>query len=171
MILPSLPELCAELLLNSLPYALYRPTGGSRTRSHQSHHARCFLPELSRSIADHDVVISLVPFTYHASVVRSAIKGKTNVITTSCVSHEIRSLEQEAKQAGITVLNEVGMDSGIDHLYAVKTIDEVHEKGGKVREQIPGVLFHADQSRFWSSTRTVAVFLLLRHPTTHCVSR
>ena len=90
-------------------------------------------PELDRSIADHDVVISLVPFTYHASVVRSAIRGKTNVVTTSYVSSEIRSLEQEAKQAGITVLNEVGMDPGIDHLYAVKTIDEVHEKGGKVR--------------------------------------
>ncbi|KAH7198719.1 saccharopine dehydrogenase [Fusarium flagelliforme] len=91
-------------------------------------------PELDRSIADHDVVISLVPFTYHASVVRSAIRGKTNVVTTSYVSSEIRSLEQEAKQAGITVLNEVGMDPGIDHLYAVKTIDEVHEKGGKVLE-------------------------------------
>jgi saccharopine dehydrogenase-like NADP-dependent oxidoreductase len=90
-------------------------------------------PELDRSIADHDVVISLVPFTYHASVVRSAIRGKTNVVTTSYVSSKIRSLEQEAKQAGITVLNEVGMDPGIDHLYAVKTIDEVHEKGGKVR--------------------------------------
>jgi spermidine synthase len=30
-------------------------------------------------------------------------------------------------------MNEIGLDPGIDHLYAVKTIGEVHEKGGKVR--------------------------------------
>jgi saccharopine dehydrogenase-like NADP-dependent oxidoreductase len=44
----------------------------------------------------------------------------------------MRELDAEAKEAGITVLNEVGVDPGVDHLYAVKTIDEVHEKGGKV---------------------------------------
>jgi hypothetical protein len=54
------------------------------------------------------------------------------VVTTSYVSRQIRELEYEAKLAGITVLNEVGMDPGIDHLYAIKTINEVHAKGGKV---------------------------------------
>ncbi|RGP79487.1 saccharopine dehydrogenase [Fusarium longipes] len=88
-------------------------------------------PELDRHVAEHDLVISLVPFVYHADVVRSAIKGRTNVVTTSYVSPAIRALEDEAKQAGITVLNEVGADPGVDHLYAIKTIDEVHEKGGK----------------------------------------
>ncbi|EKJ70702.1 hypothetical protein FPSE_09212 [Fusarium pseudograminearum CS3096] len=91
-------------------------------------------PELDRHIAGHDCVISLVPFVHHADVVRSAIRGKTNVVTTSYVSPAIRELEQEAKQAGITVLNEVGVDPGVDHLYAIKTIDEVHDKGGKVLE-------------------------------------
>jgi saccharopine dehydrogenase (NADP+, L-glutamate forming) len=38
-----------------------------------------------------------------------------------------------AKDAGITVMNEIGLDPGIDHLYAVKTIEEVHAEGGKVR--------------------------------------
>ena len=36
------------------------------------------------------------------------------------------------KKAGIVVMNEIGLDPGIDHLYAVKTIDEVHAKGGKI---------------------------------------
>lgn len=93
-------------------------------------------PELDRYVAGHDCVISLVPFVHHADVVRSAIWGKANVITTSYVSPAIRELEQEAKQAGITVLNEVGVDPGVDHLYAIKTIDEVHDKGGKVRFNI-----------------------------------
>jgi len=44
----------------------------------------------------------------------------------------MRELDEEAKKAGIIVFNEIGLDPGIDHLYAVKTIDEVHAKGGKV---------------------------------------
>lgn len=41
-------------------------------------------------------------------------------------------LEPEVKKAGIVVFNEIGLDPGIDHLYAVKTIDEVHKAGGKI---------------------------------------
>lgn len=41
-------------------------------------------------------------------------------------------LEKEVKDAGITVMNEIGLDPGIDHLYALKTIDEVHKAGGKI---------------------------------------
>ncbi|KAF9761494.1 hypothetical protein IL306_003790 [Fusarium sp. DS 682] len=91
-------------------------------------------PELDHYIADHDLVISLVPFVHHAAIVRSAIKGRANVVTTSYVSPAIRELEDQAKEAGITVLNEVGVDPGIDHLYAIKTIGEVHEKGGNILE-------------------------------------
>lgn len=32
----------------------------------------------------------------------------------------------------IIVMNEIGLDPGIDHLYAVKTIYEVHKQGGKI---------------------------------------
>ena len=45
----------------------------------------------------------------------------------------MRALDKEVKEAGIVVMNEIGLDPGIDHLYAIKTIDEVHAKGGKVR--------------------------------------
>jgi saccharopine dehydrogenase-like NADP-dependent oxidoreductase len=88
---------------------------------------------LDAQVAAHDLVISLVPFTYHVAVVKSAIKGRKNVVTTSYVSDEMRTLVDVVKEAGITVLNEVGVDPGVDHLYAIKTINEVHEKGGKVR--------------------------------------
>lgn len=88
---------------------------------------------LDAQIAAHDLVISLIPYTYHAAVIKSAIKGKTHVVTTSYVSPAMRELDEAAKQAGIVVMNEIGLDPGIDHLYAIKTIAEVHEKGGKVR--------------------------------------
>jgi spermidine synthase len=79
-----------------------------------------------------DAVISLIPYTLHPLVVEAAIKGNTHVITTSYISPAIRALEERAKAAGIVVMNEIGLDPGIDHLYAVKTIDEVHAQGGKV---------------------------------------
>jgi saccharopine dehydrogenase-like NADP-dependent oxidoreductase len=88
--------------------------------------------DLDAQVASHDLVISLVPYTYHAAVIKAAIKGKTHVVTTSYVSPAVRELDAEAKKAGIVVMNEIGLDPGIDHLYAIKTVDEVHEKGGKV---------------------------------------
>ncbi|RYP89517.1 hypothetical protein DL770_004336 [Monosporascus sp. CRB-9-2] len=90
-------------------------------------------PELGCAVVEHDLVISLVPFVYHAEVIRLAIKGKTNVVTTRYISPAMKDLRDAAVEAGITVLNEVGVDPRVDHLYAVKAIDEVHEKGGKVK--------------------------------------
>ena len=79
-----------------------------------------------------DLVISLIPYTFHAAVIKSAIRKKKNVVTTSYVSPAMLELEQQCKDAGITVMNEIGLDPGIDHLYAVKTIEEVHKAGGKI---------------------------------------
>ncbi|KAK8067262.1 saccharopine dehydrogenase [Apiospora hydei] len=90
--------------------------------------------ELEEAIAAHDIVISLVPFIHHAHVAQLAIKSGTNVVTTSYISPAIRALDGPARDAGVTILNEVGVDPGIDHLYAVKTISEVHANCGKVRE-------------------------------------
>ncbi|KAI9845881.1 MAG: Saccharopine dehydrogenase [NADP(+), L-glutamate-forming] [Thelocarpon superellum] len=87
---------------------------------------------LDEEVAKVNVVISLIPYTFHATVIKSAIRKKTNVVTTSYVSPAMLELEKEVKEAGITVMNEIGLDPGIDHLYAVKTIDEVHKAGGKI---------------------------------------
>ncbi|KAF7326659.1 Saccharopine dehydrogenase [Mycena venus] len=89
---------------------------------------------LEVAVAAHDLVISLVPYVYHAAVVQAAIKGKTHVVTTSYISPALRALDGAARTAGIVVLNEAGLDPGIDHLYAVKVIDAVHAKGGKVKQ-------------------------------------
>jgi spermidine synthase len=124
--------------------------------------------ELDSAIAEHDVVVSLVPYTYHADVIRSAIKSKTHVVTTSYVSPAMKQLDAAAKDAGITVLNEVGLDPGIDHLYAVKVIGEVHDKGGKVRTPPPILLcLHSAQlcAAMLKYSSGQGVPLILRRPT------
>lgn len=88
---------------------------------------------LDKVLADNDVVISLIPYIFHPNVVRSAIRTKTDVVTSSYISPALKELEPEINKAGITVMNEIGLDPGIDHLYAVKTIDEVHRAGGKLK--------------------------------------
>ncbi|PQE29069.1 saccharopine dehydrogenase protein [Rutstroemia sp. NJR-2017a BBW] len=96
---------------------------------------------LDAEVGKHDLVISLIPYTFHATVIKSAIRQKKHVVTTSYVSPAMLELDQQCKDAGITVMNEIGLDPGIDsnakiaglkHLYAVKTISEVHEAGGKI---------------------------------------
>ena len=90
--------------------------------------------QLDSQISSHDLVISLVPYIYHATIIKTAIKYKVNVVTTSYVSDAVRELDSSARDAGIVVLNEVGVDPGVDHLYAIKKIEEIHSKGGKVKE-------------------------------------
>ncbi|KAE8315336.1 Saccharopine dehydrogenase [Aspergillus transmontanensis] len=88
---------------------------------------------LRAAISQTDIVISLIPYVHHALVISAAIKYNKPVVTTSYISPALWALDDQAKAAGITVLNEIGLDPGIDHLYAVKTIDEVHKAGGQVK--------------------------------------
>lgn len=88
---------------------------------------------LDAEIGKVDVAISLIPYTYHPLVIKSAIRKKVDVVTTSYISPAIAELEKDIQDAGITVMNEIGLDPGIDHLYAIKTIDEVHKAGGKIK--------------------------------------
>ena len=89
------------------------------------------IAELEKQIAEHNLVISLMPYIY-INVIQAVIKGKTNVMTTSYISTGIPKLKDDIKKAGIAIINEIGLEPGVDHLYAIKTIDEVHSKGGKV---------------------------------------
>lgn len=91
--------------------------------------------ELDALVAKHDLVVSLIPYTYHTLVIESAIRNKNiNVVTTSYVSDAMKALDQKAADAGVLVFNEIGLDPGIDHLWAVKTFAEVKAAGGKIKE-------------------------------------
>ncbi|RLD79722.1 MAG: saccharopine dehydrogenase [Bacteroidetes bacterium] len=89
---------------------------------------------LDRLIEEHDLSVSLLPFAYHVMVAKLCIKHKKNMVTTSYVKPEMLALDAEAKAAGIIILNELGLDPGIDHMSAMRIIDLVHEKGGKIEE-------------------------------------
>jgi saccharopine dehydrogenase (NADP+, L-glutamate forming)/spermidine synthase len=83
-------------------------------------------------IAKADLVISMVPYTFHPAVAAAAIDSGKSVITASYVSPAMRELDGRAKEKGVIVLNELGLDPGIDHMEAMRIIRRVHDEGGRV---------------------------------------
>jgi len=82
--------------------------------------------------ADFDVVLSMVPPPFHPLVAQACIAAKTHMVSASYQSAEMLALSGEAKAAGITILNEIGLDPGIDHLAAMQIIDAAHAKGEQI---------------------------------------
>ena len=85
-------------------------------------------PEIERS----DLVISMLPARFHVDVARDCIDLKKDMITPSYVSDDMRSLNEDAKQSDILILNEIGVDPGIDHMSAMKIIHSIQKRGGKM---------------------------------------
>ncbi|HAT48567.1 MAG TPA: saccharopine dehydrogenase [Flavobacteriales bacterium] len=79
-----------------------------------------------------DLVISMLPAFMHVEVAKVAIASRVNVITPSYVSPGMQALDGEAQKAGVLVLNELGLDPGIDHMSAMKVIDEIRAMGGRI---------------------------------------
>jgi len=89
---------------------------------------------LDQMISENDIVVSLIPYAYHIMVAKYCIKNRKNLVTASYAKPEMYALDAQAKEAGIIILNEMGLDPGIDHMSAMRIIDHVHKKGGKVEE-------------------------------------
>lgn len=89
---------------------------------------------LETMVANHDLIVSLLPYAHHVTVANFCIKYKKNMVTTSYVSEQMKALDTEAKNAGIIILNEIGVDPGYDHMTAMRIIDKVQSEGGKIKE-------------------------------------
>lgn len=83
-------------------------------------------------IAKADVVISMLPAKFHPIVAQSCIKQGKHMLTASYVSNEMKQLNDEAKSKGLSFLNELGVDPGIDHMSAMKIVDKIRNEGGKL---------------------------------------
>jgi len=87
---------------------------------------------LEKLIVECNLAVSLLPYIYHPKVAELCIKHRKNMVTTSYVSDAMKALQSKAKDAGVIILNECGLDPGIDHMSAMRVIHDVEEKGGKV---------------------------------------
>ena len=87
---------------------------------------------LDRLIRDCDLAVSLLPATEHTRVARGCLDHNKHVATTSYISPEMKALDAEARQRGLTFLNECGVDPGIDHMSAMRVIHAAERAGERV---------------------------------------
>ena len=84
--------------------------------------------EKCREIAKRsDLVISLLPAFLHAPVAEICVQESTSIFTASYVSPQMQKLHGEAQQKGLLLLNEIGLDPGIDHLSAMQVLDKIRQ--------------------------------------------
>jgi len=90
--------------------------------------------QLDAMIATHDITVSLLPFGFHVGVATLCLKNRKSMVTTSYVKPEMKALDAAAREAGVILLNELGLDPGIDHMSAMRIIDHIHNQEGAVME-------------------------------------
>jgi len=87
---------------------------------------------LAAAIGGADLAVSMVPYTFHPIVAELAIELGRHMVTASYAGPAMKAFDARAKEKGVILLNELGLDPGIDHMEAMRIIHEVHESGGRV---------------------------------------
>ena len=86
----------------------------------------------AKEILAADIVISMLPARFHLMVAKDCIKHSKNMLTASYISDEMLALNNKAIEKDIVIMNEIGLDPGIDHMSAMKVIDHIKEKNAKI---------------------------------------
>ncbi len=79
-----------------------------------------------------DLAVSLLPYAYHPTVAKLCVANGVHMVTTSYVKPAMAGLDGAARAAGIILLNEIGVDPGIDHMTAMRIVHQVQRDGGEV---------------------------------------
>jgi saccharopine dehydrogenase-like NADP-dependent oxidoreductase len=110
----------------------------AQQKTHKNPRSRAILLDTHDEAKTHaeieraDLVVSMLPAFLHPAIAKQCVKLKKHLVTASYVSPEMQSLDEEAKKAGIILMNESGLDPGIDHASAMKIIDHIKSQGGKL---------------------------------------
>ncbi len=83
-------------------------------------------------ISQAQIVISLLPARMHHLVAETCVEVGRHMVTASYLSPAIRAMDMEARSKGIVLMNECGVDPGIDHMSAMQMIGRIREEGGKI---------------------------------------
>ena len=78
------------------------------------------------------IVISMLPAHLHIEVAKDCITYKKHMVTASYISEAMQELNETVKANRLIFMNEIGLDPGIDHMSAMKIMDEIRGKGGKI---------------------------------------
>jgi len=110
----------AEALIGDAPNGRARPVDVDNEQA------------VDRLVSEADLAISLLPYVYHPMVARLCVDHRIPMVTTSYVKDEMQALDRAARDAGVILLNEIGVDPGIDHMSAMAVIDAVKDEKGQI---------------------------------------
>ncbi len=85
--------------------------------------------QCQKEIEQASIVISMLPARMHHLVADCCVKLARDMVTASYLSPAIRALDGEARKKGIVLMNECGVDPGIDHMSAMQMINKIKEEG------------------------------------------
>lgn len=90
--------------------------------------------EITRNevIKNSDIIVSMLPARLHIQVAKDCIKYKKHMVTASYVSQEMQALHEDAIANNLILMNEIGVDPGIDHMSAMRVLDSIRDKGGNI---------------------------------------
>ncbi|KRB54171.1 saccharopine dehydrogenase family protein [Flavobacterium sp. Root186] len=88
--------------------------------------------ERRAAIEKASIVISMLPAHLHIEIAKDCLQFKKHLVTASYISDAMQALDDEAKKNNLIFMNEIGLDPGIDHMSAMKVIDEIRSKGGNM---------------------------------------
>jgi saccharopine dehydrogenase (NADP+, L-glutamate forming) len=91
---------------------------------------------LAALLAGSDLAVSLMPQAFHSRVAKQCLQKRKHLITASYAGRDMRDLDGQARGRGIILLNEVGLDPGLDHMEAMRIIRLVMSQGGRVESFI-----------------------------------
>ncbi|MGI9278734.1 MAG: saccharopine dehydrogenase family protein [Endozoicomonas sp.] len=126
---------------------------------------------LEQSIAEGDLVVSMLPATLHVQVAELCLGRKAHFISSSYVSPQMQALDARAKELGLCFVNEVGLDPGLDHLLAHALIDQYtnsdvfnHQNQHAFRSYCGGFPKQANEFRYKFSWSPLGVLKALKSP-------
>mgnify|MGYP001411784162 FL=1 len=93
------------------------------------------IASLESTLVAGDVIVSMLPGDWHVPLAEIAIEHKVHFVSSSYIAPEMRALENRANEAGVCIVNEVGLDPGIDHLMAHILVEEYRAASENTRSE------------------------------------
>jgi len=126
---------------------------------------------LTAEVQSGDVVVSMLPGDWHVPLAELCVEKGANFVSSSYIAPEMRALDTAAREVGVALVNEVGLDPGIDHLMAHWLVaDYLASPAYDVHNHISfisycgGVPKHPNPFRYKFSWSPLGVLKALRSP-------
>ena len=121
-----------EIVLGDLDISIARKKLKDHPRGKAITFNICKLEEHLDDFVNADLVISMLPARFHHFVADACLEHNKSMVTASYVSPEIKALDEKVREKGLSFLNELGVDPGIDHMSSMQIIDRIKSRGGKL---------------------------------------